>query len=88
MADDNEATSVIDAVVVESVLLRTKIAASRGDGVSDAMEDAAGSADSLSSPSNVNIDRGGAGVDNETTKVAAADVKKAKAKSLMLAQII
>ena len=45
-ADNNDAAYVIDAVIVESAYSQTTIAASGGDGVSGALEGAAGSATS------------------------------------------
>ena len=63
-----------------------KIAASGGDSISSAVEDASGSAASSSPPSDAH--RGGAGIDAETTKAASDASKKANANIPVLEQII
>ena len=61
------------------------IATSRGDSIRGALEDAAGSADSSSYPSD--NDGCGAGVNTNMTKATAAAAEKDKIKSPVLAHI-
>ena len=84
-AYNNDSTSVINSVVVGSASLNMPITASGGDGVSGAVEDAAGY---VASSSSLDADGVWADVDAKTTKAAAAAANNSKAKSPMIAQII